>query len=207
MEQRAQRGRVYRRFGCLDGHGRQLGPWCVRLREEAGHGSWTYCVDLAQGHRSDMRDPRDPLFAAACLQPGPLQAGACAEGRLHRGSREAAERALDEFAASDPGVRYPAVVRTWRAAWSEFTPCLAFTPAIRTVVYSTNMVESINSRLRKATRNRGHFPTGQAALKVLYLAVRELINPKARDANHVAAHWKEALNQFSLFFEDRLSLR
>ncbi len=69
------------------------------------------------------------------------------------------------------------------------------------------MVESINSRLRKATRNRGHFPSEQAALKVLYLAVREQINPKTRDANHVAAHWKEALNQFSLFFEDRLSIQ
>lgn len=69
------------------------------------------------------------------------------------------------------------------------------------------MVESINSRLRKATRNRAHFPSEQAALKVLHLTVREQINPKARDANHVAAHWKEALNQFSLFFEDRLSIQ
>ncbi|MFE2687787.1 transposase [Streptomyces mirabilis] len=100
------------------------------------------------------------------------------------------EQALDAFAASDLGERYPAIVRTWRSAWPEFTPYLAFPPAIRAVVYSTNMVESINSRLRKATRNRGHFPSEQAALKVLYLAVREKINPKARDANHVAAHWK-----------------
>lgn len=69
------------------------------------------------------------------------------------------------------------------------------------------MVESMNARLRKDTRNRGHFPSEQTALKVLYLAVREQINPKARDANHVAAHWKEALNQFSLFFADRLSIQ
>ncbi|MFF1909139.1 transposase [Kitasatospora sp. NPDC058218] len=95
---------------------------------------------------------------------------------------------MEEFAASDLGGRYPAVVRTWRAAWSEFTPYLAFPPATRKVIYSTNMVETINSRLRKATRNRGHFPSEQAALKVLYLAVRELISPKARDVNHVAAH-------------------
>ncbi|MFF2386277.1 IS256 family transposase [Streptomyces sp. NPDC058108] len=122
-------------------------------------------------------------------------------------TEQAAEQALNEFEASDLGQRYPAIVRTWRSAWPEFTPYLAFPPAIRTVVYSTNMVESINSRLRKATRNRGHFPSDQAALKVLYLAVREQINPKARDANHVAAHWKEALNQFSLFFEDRLSIQ
>ncbi|WBP84680.1 transposase [Kitasatospora cathayae] len=122
-------------------------------------------------------------------------------------TEQAAERALDELAASELGERYPAVVRTWRAAWGEFTPYLAFPAAIRKVVYSTNMVESMNSRLRKATRNRGHFPSEQAALKVLYLAVREQISPRARDINHVAAHWKEALNQFSLFFEDRLSIR
>ncbi len=95
------------------------------------------------------------------------------------------------------------MVRTWRAAWPEFTPYLAFPPAKRTVVYSANMVvESINSRLRKATRNRGHFPSEQAALKVFYLAVRGQINPTARDANHVAAH-----EPFSLFFEDRLSIQ
>jgi len=112
-----------------------------------------------------------------------------------------------QFAASELGQRYPAVLRTWQAAWSEFTPYLAFPPEIRKVVYSTNLIESINARLRKTTRNRGHFPSEQAALKVLYLAVRELINPKARDVNHVAAHWKKALNQFSLFFEDRLNAR
>ncbi|MEU8975814.1 transposase [Streptomyces monashensis] len=122
-------------------------------------------------------------------------------------TEQVADQALDAFAASELGERYPAVTRTWRAAWPEFTPYLAFPPAIRTVVYSTNMVESINARLRKATRNRGHFPSEQAALKVLYLAVREQITPKARDVNHVAAHWKEALNQISLFFEDRLSIQ
>ncbi|MFB8183372.1 transposase [Streptomyces sp. NPDC055966] len=95
----------------------------------------------------------------------------------------------------------------WHAAWSEFTPYLAFPPEIRKVVYSTNLIESINARLRKATRNRGHFPSEQAALKVLYLAVREQITPRARDVNHVAAHWKKALNQFSLFFEDRLNTK
>ncbi|GAA4981753.1 hypothetical protein GCM10025734_02360 [Kitasatospora paranensis] len=122
-------------------------------------------------------------------------------------TEQAAQRALDQFTASELGERYPAVARTWRTAWSEFTPYLAFPPAIRRVVYSTDMVESINSRLRKATRNRGHFPSEQAALKLLYLAVREQIDPKARDVNHVATHRKEALNQFSLFFADRLSMR
>ncbi|WP_018543067.1 MULTISPECIES: transposase [unclassified Streptomyces] len=75
------------------------------------------------------------------------------------------------------------------------------------VVYSKNLIESINARLRKVTRNRGHFPSEHAALKVFYLAVHGLIAPRARDTNHFAAHWKKALNQFSLFFEDRLNTR
>ncbi|MGW7005888.1 IS256 family transposase [Streptomyces sp. NPDC054933] len=122
-------------------------------------------------------------------------------------TEQAAEQALEAFAAGELGQRYPAIVRTWRSSWSEFTPYLAFPPEIRKVVYSTNLIESINARLRKVTRNRGHFPSEQAALKVLYLAVRELITPKASNPNHVAAHWKKALNQFSLFFEDRLNER
>ncbi|GCE00672.1 IS256 family transposase [Embleya hyalina] len=69
------------------------------------------------------------------------------------------------------------------------------------------MIESMNVRLRKVTRNRGHFPTEQAALKVLYLAVREQIEQRARDPNLVAPHWKNTLNAFPLFFEDRLSVR
>jgi putative transposase len=120
-------------------------------------------------------------------------------------NEHAAQQALEDFAAGELGQRYPAIVRTWRSAWSEFTPYLAFPPEIRKVVYSTNLIESINARLRKTTRNRGHLPSEQAALKVLYLAVRELITPKARDVNQVAPHWKKALNQFSLFFEDRLN--
>ncbi|AEM88612.1 IS256 family transposase [Streptomyces violaceusniger] len=122
-------------------------------------------------------------------------------------TEQAAEQALADFTAGELGQRYPAIVRTWQAAWSEFTPYLAFPPEIRKVVYSTNLIESINARLRKATRNRGHFPSEQAALKVLYLAIREQVTPRARDVNHVAAHWKKALNQFSLFFEDRLNTK
>ncbi|MFF4740873.1 transposase [Streptomyces sp. NPDC001262] len=117
-------------------------------------------------------------------------------------TEQAAEPALAEFAAGELGQKYPAIVRTWQAAWSEFTPYLAFPPEIRKVVYVTNLIESIDARLRKATRDRGHFPSEQAALKMLYLAAREQITPKVRDVNHVAAHWKKALNEFSLFFED-----
>jgi hypothetical protein len=86
--------------------------------------------------------------------------------------------------------RYPAIVNLWRAHWAEFVPFLAFPPEIRRVIYTTNLIESINARLRKVTRNPGQFPSEQAALKVLYLAVRNLeeylrpnVGPEARAGN------------------------
>ncbi|MFI0915481.1 IS256 family transposase [Streptomyces abikoensis] len=121
-------------------------------------------------------------------------------------TEQAAEQAMEEFTTSDLGRKYPAVVRTWSQTWQDFVPYLAFPPEIRKVIYSTNMIESINARLRKVTRNRGHFPTEQAAVKVLYLAIRELIEPKTRSKTHVAPHWKAALNAFSIYFQDRITL-
>src|SRR5215467_6547271 len=85
----------------------------------------------------------------------------------------AAAAALEAFAASWEQ-RYPAIIKLWRAHWEQFTPFLAFPPEVRKVIYTTNLIESMNARLRKATRNRGKFPSEQAALKVLYLAVRNL---------------------------------
>jgi putative transposase len=122
-------------------------------------------------------------------------------------TESAAEQALTELEASPLGQRYPAIARTWRSAWPEFVPFLAFPPELRRVVYSTNLIESINARLRKVTRNRGHFPSEQAAVKVLYLAIRELIEPKAGDRNQVAPRWKSALNALTLYFEDRITIR
>ena len=97
----------------------------------------------------------------------------------------AAAAALDEFAAAW-GERYPAIVKVWRAHWAEFTPFLAFPPEVRRVIYTTNLIESMNSRLRKVTRNRGQFPSEQAALKVLYLAVRNLEDYRARNVGSAA---------------------
>lgn len=122
-------------------------------------------------------------------------------------TEDAAEQALAELETSPLGQRYPAIARTWRAAWPEFVPFLAFPPPLRKVVFSTNLIESINARLRKVTRNRGHFTSEQAAIKVLYLAIRHLIEPKASDRNQVAPHWKEALNALTLYYEDRLTIR
>jgi putative transposase len=115
----------------------------------------------------------------------------------------AAEAALEEFATQwQP--RYPAIVRLWRAHWAEFVPFLAFPPAVRRVVYTTNLIESVNARLRKVTRNRGQFPSEQAALKVLYLAVRNLNEYRSPSVGTRSSGWKQALQAFTIYFEGRI---
>lgn len=84
---------------------------------------------------------------------------------------EAAEKAFEEFAAKW-GKAYPAMIRLWRGAWAEFVPFLDYDVEIRKVLCSTNAIESLNARFRRAVRARGHFPNEQAALKTLYLVVR-----------------------------------
>nr|WP_280763777.1 IS256 family transposase [Prescottella agglutinans] len=114
----------------------------------------------------------------------------------------ASER-FDEFAAKW-GPRYPAIIRLWRSAWSEFVPFLDYDPEIRRVICSTNAIESINARYRRAIRARGHFPTEQAALKCLYLATRAL-DPTGKGRARWAARWKPALNAFAITFEGRIT--
>lgn len=99
--------------------------------------------------------------------------------------------------------RYPAIVRLWERAWAEFVPFLSFDPEIRTVIYTTNAIESLNSRFRRAVRARGHFPTEQAALKCLYLTVMSL-DPTGRGRQRWSNRWKGPLNAFSVRFEGRL---
>jgi putative transposase len=115
----------------------------------------------------------------------------------------AAAAALEEFAAAW-GERYPAIVKVWRAHWQEFTPFLSFPPEVRRVIYTTNLIESMNARLRKVTRNRGQFPSEQAALKVLYLAVRNLEDYRGRNVGVRSSGWKQALQAFTIYFEGRI---
>src|SRR5499427_3760219 len=114
-----------------------------------------------------------------------------------------AAAALEAFAGQWEQ-RYPAIVKLWRAHWAEFTPFLAFPPEVRRVIYTTNLIESMNARLRKVTRNRGQFPSGQAALKVLYLAVRNLADYRTPNIGIRSAGWKEALQAFTIYFEGRI---
>jgi len=116
---------------------------------------------------------------------------------------QAAAAALDAFAGRWED-RYPAIVRLWRAHWAEFTPFLAFPPEVRRVIYTTNLIESMNARLRKVTRNRGQFPSEQAALKVLYLAVRNLEEFRGPNTGIRSSGWKQALQAFTIYFDGRI---
>ena len=115
---------------------------------------------------------------------------------------EAEERFL-EFAEAWGG-KYPAIIRLWENAWAEFVPFLGFDREIRRIVCTTNAIESVNARIRKAVRARGHFPNEQAALKCVYLAVMAL-DPTGRGRARWTQRWKQALNAFDIRFDGRLS--
>jgi len=102
------------------------------------------------------------------------------------------------------GAKYPAIVRLWENAWPEFVPFLQFDKEIRRIVCTTNAIESVNARIRKAVKARGHFPNEQAALKCVYLAVMAL-DPTGKGRARWTQRWKGALNAFEITFDGRLS--
>ena len=89
-------------------------------------------------------------------------------------SAEAAAAELDRFEAGPYGERYAAVVASWRRRWEEVIPFFAFSPEVRKILYTTNAIESLHSQVRKAIRNKGHFPSDEAATKLIYLALRNI---------------------------------
>jgi putative transposase len=116
-------------------------------------------------------------------------------------SADAARAALDEL-AGNWGKQYGAVIRLWENAWEQFTPFLDYDLEIRTVICSTNAIESLNARYRRAVKARGHFPTEQAAIKCLYLVTRSL-DPTGDGRTRWTMRWKPALNAFAITFADR----
>jgi putative transposase len=116
------------------------------------------------------------------------------------------QAALDAFAefSSKWETKYPAIIRLWTNAWAEMVPFLAFDPEIRKIVCTTNAIESLNARFRRAVNARGHFPTEQAALKVLYLTVVSL-DPTGKGRARWSNRWKAALNAFDITFDGRVS--
>jgi putative transposase len=118
-------------------------------------------------------------------------------------SETIARERLTEFNAKW-GKQYPAISKLWENAWNEFIPFLDYDVEIRRVICSTNAIESLNARYRRAVRARGHFPTDTAALKCLYLVTRAL-DPTGRGRARWAMRWKPALNAFAIAFEGRIN--
>ncbi len=114
---------------------------------------------------------------------------------------EAARAALDEL-TERWGSKYGAIIRLWNNAWEEFIPFLDYDVEIRRVICSTNAIESLNARYRRAIKARGHFPTEQAALKCLYLVTRSL-DPTGAGRARWTMRWKPAVNAFAITFADR----
>lgn len=114
--------------------------------------------------------------------------------------------ALDAFVAFTEtwGQRYPAIIKLWENAWAEFVPFLAFDKEIRSVICTTNSIESLNSRIRRAVNARGHFPTEQAALKCVYMAIMSL-DPTGKGRQRWINRWKAPLNAFEIAFPGRLT--
>ncbi|WP_399171314.1 IS256 family transposase [Streptomyces sp. TLI_171] len=103
------------------------------------------------------------------------------------------------------GRKYPAIVRLWENAWAEFVPFLSFDAEVRRVICTTNAIESVNARIRKAVRSRGHFPNEQAALKCVYMAIMSL-DPTGAGRKRWTTRWKAALNAFEIASDGRLSI-
>jgi putative transposase len=110
-----------------------------------------------------------------------------------------AEQALEEFAQAWDS-KYPTIAKQWRAKWADIVTLFDFPPAIRRAIYTTNAIESVNSVIRKFTRNRKIYPSDQSALKLVFMAIREA----AKKWTMPIHHWKQALNHFAVLYEDRM---
>jgi transposase-like protein len=116
-------------------------------------------------------------------------------------SADLAAVAVDDFERGPWGQKFPMVVASWRRAWAHVIPFFAFPPDIRRVIYTTNALESLNAQVRKIIKTRGHFPTDEAALKLIWLALRNITAKWVRGDRS----WKLAMRQFAIVYEDRFT--
>ena len=112
---------------------------------------------------------------------------------------DAGKEALDAFDAGPWGRKYPSIAQSWRRNWEQVIPFFAFPEAVRRIIYTTNAIESLNAKLRRAVRTRGHFPTDDAAMKLLYLVLRQV----AGEWKMPPREWCEAKTQFAIMFDER----
>jgi transposase-like protein len=108
---------------------------------------------------------------------------------------------LSDFKRGPWGQRFPTVVAAWRRAWDRVIPFFAFPPAMRRLIYTTNAIESLHSQLRKIIKTRGHFPSDDAATKLIWLALRNIMSERGRSIRE----WREAMNQFAIAYGDRFT--
>ena len=148
------------------------------------------CIVHLLRHSLDYANWKERKPLAAALRPIYTAASA-----------EAAAAALDAFERGPWGRRFPMVVAAWRRAWTHVIPFFAFPPEIRRVLYTTNALESVNARLRKILKTRGHFPHDDAAIKLIWLALRNITASWVR----AATHWKAAMIQFAIRYDDRFT--
>jgi len=116
-------------------------------------------------------------------------------------SADAAAVALEAFAQSEWGLKFPTVVAMWRRQWEQVIPFFAYPPEVRKIIYTTNAIESLHMQLRKIVKNRGHFPSDEAASKLLFLALRNI----EKDWKMPPITWKQAANQFAILFGERFT--
>ena len=147
----------------------------------------TYIVHLIR-NRLDYASWKDRKALAAAIKP-----------IYTASSAEAALAELDVFEAGPWGAKFPTVAAAWRRNWDKVIPFFAFPAHIRRVIYTTNAIESVNARLRKIIKTRGHFPSDDAASKLIWLALRNITT----DWGRASRDWKEAMNQFAILYEDR----
>ena len=114
---------------------------------------------------------------------------------------QAAEAALDDFEQGPWGQHWPPIAQAWRRQWAQVIPFFTYPPEVRRVIYTTNAIESLHMRLRKIVKNRGHFPSDEAATKLLFLALRNI----TKDWNMPQRTWREAANQFAIVFGERFT--
>ena len=117
-------------------------------------------------------------------------------------SADAAAAELDAFEDGPWGEKYPAVTASWRRRWEEVIPFFAFSPEVRRIIYTTNAIESLHSQVRKAIRNKGHFPSDEAATKLIYLALRNIMAKWKRPPKE----WHAAKAQLAIQFGDRFTM-
>ena len=115
---------------------------------------------------------------------------------------DAGKAALDDFANGPWGQKYPAIAQSWRRNWSQVIPFFAFPGEVRRIIYTTNSIESLNAKLRRAVRTRGHFPTDESVLKLLFL----VLNLAAKEWKMPPREWGMAKAQLAILFEDRFIL-